>query len=200
MAISATTQTSGASPVRALRARRVGLRPLQALPSPVVAFPAALLISGIDRHGFPEPDKEIIGDLFGCAVDQALADLGELAADGGLGRVGERRATFARRQQNIRLTPRKAGHAALSFALQLAAPRRIEILERDIGFERRLDRADFEGRRGAEMGRIGLFHVIAPRNALTQHVRIIQGGPDLFRRGRDWIAAFKFHGRVVCET
>ncbi len=41
-----------------------------------------------------ELDEKIVGELFGRPVDQALAELGELAADLRLDVVGEQRAAI----------------------------------------------------------------------------------------------------------
>jgi hypothetical protein len=80
-----------------------------------------------------------------------LADLGELAADGGLGGVGQRRAVAFRRQRHFGFAAREARDAALAFTLQRAAPRRVHIGHLDPGFEGRLHRPDLERRCRLEM-------------------------------------------------
>ena len=117
-------------------------------------------------------DEEVVGDLFCRAVDQALTDLRELATDRAPSRYRTVRSGAFRRQHDFRFAARKAGNAALAFAFQRAATRRIEIVERDLGFERRFDRADLEQVAGASKC---VGSVFSMRSQPGMHVFSISG-------------------------
>ena len=70
---------------------------------------------------------KIVGDLLGDAIDQPLAELGELAADLRLDIVGEQRAAVFFRQRDRGAALGEAGDAALAIAGNPVAIGRIEI-------------------------------------------------------------------------
>src|SRR5688572_1831003 len=86
-------------------------------------------------HGFREIREELIRQFLGRAVDQALAELCQLAADLRLDIVGERSPTVLLRKRNRRATLGKSCNAALAFAGDPVAVRRIEIAQRDTALE-----------------------------------------------------------------
>ena len=142
-----------------------------------------------------EGGEELVGHLLGGGVDQAGADLGELAADLGLGGVGEQRHAVVVGQRHVGAALGEAGDAALAFAADGVAIGRIEIGQRDVALEGRRDRADLglDGRRHLGVGE--LLQLLAAGDALLEHDRIVERGPDLLARCRDPIAAGHFHGQ-----
>src|SRR5215467_897142 len=96
------------------------------------------------RHGSSELDEEVVGGLLRRAVDEALAKLGELAADLRLHVIGEQRAAVLVTERHLGAAFGKAGHPALPFAGNAVAVRRIEVGEADLALPARLDRTDFD--------------------------------------------------------
>src|SRR6185437_15483550 len=76
--------------------------------------------------------EKLVGQLLGRAVDQPLPELGQLAADLGLDIIGQKRTAILFRQRHGSAPLGKTGHAALAFARDLVAVRRIEIAERHL--------------------------------------------------------------------
>src|SRR5215467_2343763 len=89
--------------------------------------------------------KEIIGNLLGGAIDQALAKLSELAADLRLDVVREQSAAVLFSKRDRRPTLCKAGDAAVALAGDLIAVGWIEIGQMDLAFEPRLHGTDLGG-------------------------------------------------------
>src|SRR5215475_14244931 len=65
--------------------------------------------------------EEIVSNLLGGTVDQALTDLRELAADVCVCGVGKGSSAFFRGQQHFSVSFCKTGHAALTLARKYAA-------------------------------------------------------------------------------
>src|SRR6267378_5225948 len=80
-------------------------------------------------HRLGEIGKELIGQFLGRTVDQALAELGQLAADLRLDIVGQQGAAILFGQRHRRATLGEPCDAALAFPRNLVAVRRIEIAE-----------------------------------------------------------------------
>ena len=140
-----------------------------------------------------EGGEELVGHLLGGGVDQAGADLGELAADLGLGGVGEQRHAVVVGERHIGAALGEAGGAALALAADGVAVGRVEVGQRDVALEGRRDRADLglDGRRHLGVG--DLLQRLAAGDAGLEHDRIVEGGPDLVARCRDLIPASHFH-------
>src|SRR5205814_9265443 len=66
-------------------------------------------------YSFGEVREKLVGQLLGSAVDQALSELRQLAADLRLDLVGEQRAAVLLRELDHRAALGEAGHAALAF-------------------------------------------------------------------------------------
>src|SRR5215213_3937335 len=101
--------------------------------------PSALTSSG---HGRRKLLKKLVRHLLGRPVDQALAQLGELAANLRIHVVGQQRATVLVGERDHRRALGKARDAALPLADDLVAVRRIKIGERHLSLPACLDRAD----------------------------------------------------------
>src|ERR1700733_15601217 len=86
--------------------------------------------------------EKIVSDFFGGAVDQALAELGELAADLRFDVIGQQRAAILRRKLDDGTAFGEARDAAFALAGNLVTVGRVDIRQRDAAFEPRLDRAD----------------------------------------------------------
>src|SRR6266566_2103188 len=142
-------------------------------------------------HRLGKIGKELIGQLFGGPVDQALAELGELAADLGLDIISEKRAAILVGQSDRSAALGKAGDAALALARDLVAVWRIEIAQRDLALEARRHRPDLHFRDRAETIVVGLFQFLASGNAGLEHFRIVQLGPH--RLARRWKLDFTVH-------
>jgi hypothetical protein len=90
-----------------------------------------------------EPRAKRAGDFFRGRFDQPAAELGDLATDIGLRRIfQEGRIRAVGGQRHVRAALGEAGDAALAFALDRIAVRRIEVLQRYFAVEGRLDRPD----------------------------------------------------------
>src|SRR6202158_1438322 len=96
------------------------------------------------RHRPREVFEELIGHLLGGAIDEALPQLRELAADLRIDMVGKLRAAAVVCRQRYRGAARGgARHPAAALAGDAIAVRRIEIGQPDLAFELGLDRPDF---------------------------------------------------------
>src|SRR6185437_797688 len=93
-------------------------------------------------HRSGEILKKIVGNLLGGAVDQALAELGEFAANLGLHVIGQQRAAVLFGQRHRGAAFGETGNAAIALARYLVAVGRVEIGEMNLAFETRLHRAD----------------------------------------------------------
>src|ERR1700693_6174343 len=96
--------------------------------------------AGLYRLG--EIGEKLVGQFLGGAVDQALTELGELAADLRLDVIGQERAAVLFRQRHRGATLGEAGDAALAFARYPVAVGRIEIAQRHAPLEAGRHRAD----------------------------------------------------------
>src|SRR6185437_5055563 len=72
-----------------------------------------------------EIGEELVGQFLGRAVDQALTELGQLAADLRLDVVAQKRAAVLVGERHGRTALGKAGDATLALARDLVAVRRI---------------------------------------------------------------------------
>src|SRR6185312_7210232 len=122
--------------------------------------------------------EKVVGDLLGGAVDQALAELGELAADLRLDVVGEQRAAVLFGERDRRTAFGKTGDAALAFARYPIAIGWIEVGKVHAAFEARLHRADLGGGDRLEFGVGGFVEFLAARDAGLEHLGIVELGVD----------------------
>src|SRR5215813_11173929 len=136
------------------------------------------------RHGGGEALEEIVRRLLGRAVDQALAELGQLAADLRLDVVGEQRTAILVGQRHLGIALGEAGHTALAFAGDAVAAGRIEVEEPHLSLPTRLDRADLEAGDGLEFGVRVLVELLAAGDAVLEHLRVVEHRPDLVAAGR----------------
>src|SRR6266852_5181759 len=83
--------------------------------------------------------EEIVRRLLRRAVDQALAELGELAADLGLDVIGQERAAVLVGERHLGAALGEARDAALAFARDAIAVGWIEVGELDLALPARLD-------------------------------------------------------------
>src|SRR5215470_9997015 len=72
-------------------------------------------------HRLGEIGEEFVGQFLGRAIDQALAELRQLAADLGFDIVAEQRAAILVGQRHGGAALGEAGHAALAFPGDLVA-------------------------------------------------------------------------------
>src|ERR1700720_1890449 len=121
--------------------------------------------------------EELVGELLGGAVDEALAELGELAADLGLDVVGQERAAILVGERDRRAALGETGNAAVAFARDAIAVGRVEIGEANFAFEARLHRADLVGRDRLELGVGKLLQRLTPGDARLERVRVVELRP-----------------------
>ena len=76
-----------------------------------------------------EGAEELVGHLARGSGDEARSDLGELAADLGVGIVGQDRFAAVLGEAHVGAALGEAGHAALAFALDAVAGGRVDVLE-----------------------------------------------------------------------
>src|SRR5262249_3502307 len=127
-----------------------------------------------------ELGEELVGELARRAIDQPLADLGELTADLGFDVVDEQRAAILWLQLHGGAPLVQAPDAALASAGNLVAVGRIEIAQPHLAFEARFDRADLVGGDRLELGVRQLVQRLAAGDADLQHLRVVQLLPDGF--------------------
>src|ERR1700751_2644050 len=108
-------------------------------------------------YGLYEIGEELVGQFLGRAVDQALAELGQLAADLRLDVIAEQRAAILVGEPHGGAALGKAGHAALAFARDLVAVGRVEIAQSDLALEARRDRTDLHLGDGTKAVLVGLL-------------------------------------------
>src|ERR1700682_3129495 len=109
--------------------------------------------------------KEVVGNLFGSSIDQSLADLGKLAANGGARRIGECSPAIGRCQTHFSVSFGETRHATLTFATQNAAVGSVELREGNLAFESCLHRADLQRGDGNKFRRTGFLDLLASGNA-----------------------------------
>src|ERR1700760_4222421 len=88
-------------------------------------------------YGLCEIGKELVGQFLRRAVDQPLAELGQLAADLRLDIVAQKRAAVLVGQRHRGAALGQAGNPALALARDLVAVGRVEIAERHLALEAR---------------------------------------------------------------
>src|SRR5438046_10182449 len=135
-------------------------------------------------HGLGEIGEELVGQFLGRAVDQALAELGELAADLGFDVIAQQGTAILFGERHGGATLGEAGDAALAFARDLVAIGWIEIAQIDLALEAGGDRPDLHFGGGAEAVVLGPFQLLAARNAGLQHLRIVLLVPHRLARRR----------------
>src|SRR5690242_9506552 len=121
-----------------------------------------------------EIGEELVGQLLGRAVDQALAELGQLAADLRLDIVAQKRAAVLVGERDGGTALGESGNPALALARDLVTVRRVEIAERDLALEAGRHRADLHLGGGAETVLVSLLQLLAAGDAGLQHLRIVQ--------------------------
>src|SRR5262249_41298448 len=94
-------------------------------------------------HGGSEFLEEIIGELFGRAVNEPLTELSKLAANLRLDCVTEQRSTVIRLEFHRCAAGSKASDTAVTLAAYLVSIWRIKIGQRHLAFEARFDGTDF---------------------------------------------------------
>src|SRR5438034_10830929 len=118
---------------------------------------------GLPLHRFGEISEELVGQFLGRAIDQALAELGELAADLRLDIIAQQGTAILFGERHGGATLGKAGDAALAFARDLVAIGWIEIAQIDLALEAGGDRPDLHFSGGAEAIVFGLFQLLVAR-------------------------------------
>src|SRR5262249_28866065 len=129
------------------------------------------------RHRRREFDEEVVGGLLRRAVDQALAELGELAADLRLHVIGEQRAAVFVAERHLGAAFGEAGDAAFPFARDAIAVRRIEIGETDLALPARLDRPDFDRGDGLKLVLGHFLELFAARDTAVENLGVVVLGP-----------------------
>src|SRR5258705_1600563 len=152
------------------------------------------LWAGLALHRLGEIGKKFVGQFLGRPVDQALAELRQLAADLRLDVVTEQRAAVLFGKRHRRAALGESGDAALAFARDLVAVPRVEIAQRDLALEARRHRPDlhFGGRAKAVL--VGFLQLLAAGDAGLQHVGIIELVPYGLARRRKLDFAVHCHG------
>jgi hypothetical protein len=140
--------------------------------------------------------EEIVCDPSGCTVDQALTDLGQLAADCGSCRIGEHSTGVAGRKYNFGLAAAEPRGTATSLAPEKATMRRVQFALFDCGLECRFDRANPECRDRIEVALVASRKPFASGNAGLQDQRVVERRPYTFRRGWNLISSGKVHRPV----
>ena len=161
--------------------------------------PAARGASGLDAHHLArflddhrrrearrEGAEEIVGDLGRRTVDQAGADLCDLAPDVGLHGVDERRLVIPRRRQrHLRLAVGEARGTALPFELERIAGRRRAVGHAHRAGEARRHGTHARGHHRAPLVVAGALERLAAGQAGLEDVGVVQRRPHFLGRGGD---------------
>src|SRR5262245_13322255 len=146
------------------------------------------------HHRLRELGEEIVGRLLGRTVDQALPELGELAADLRLHVIGEQRAAVLVGERHLGAALGEARDTALAFAGDAVAVGRIEIGEAHLALPARLDRPDLDGGDSLELVVGNLVELLAAGDAALEHLRVIELGPYHLAAGSELDLPIHGHG------
>src|SRR5207247_6866542 len=113
----------------------------------------------------------------GGAVDQALAELGELAADLGFHVVGEKRAAILVGKRHLGSSFGKTRGTALPFTGDAIAVGGIEIGQPDLALPASLHRSDFDGGDRLEFVLRDFVELLRTGDAAPEHLGIVELRP-----------------------
>src|SRR5262245_35815063 len=159
------------------------------LRKPPTAQPSARLHYRLREFG-----EEIVGCLLGRTVDQALPELGELAADLRLHVIGKERAAVLVGERHFGAALGEARDTTLAFAGDAVAVGRIEIGEPHLALPARLDRTDLDGGDGLELVVGNLVELLAARDAALEHLGVVELGPNHLAAGGELDLPTHGHG------
>src|SRR5580704_7926507 len=145
------------------------------------------------RHRRDEPAEELVGHLARRTVDQARADLRQLAADLRLHIVAQHGFAALLLEVDLGAALGEAGDAALALAADRVALGRVEVAERHLAGEGRLDRPDPGDDLGGELGVGDLLDGLAAGDAELQGLEVVEPLPHRLARGGDAALAMHFH-------
>ncbi len=137
--------------------------------------------------------EEVVGDLGRRALDEARADLRQLAADLRPGGVGQPRAGALRCETYVGRALAEAGDAALAVEGDGVRRNRHDVLELEPPLEARVDRADAQRHRGQELVVGDPFEGFAAGDASLQRFRFVERCPGGLGRGGDQAFALQVH-------
>src|SRR6185295_7060100 len=130
-------------------------------------------------HLLVEVAEEVAGDLLRRGVDQARADLRQLAADARLDVVGEPGRFPLRRKAHLRAALREPGGAALALEGDRVRIRRLDVGERELALELGAHRPDARDHQHLILVVSDRIDRFAARHALLEHRRVVQRVPGL---------------------
>ena len=131
-----------------------------------------------------------------CRVDHAAAQLRQLAADLRLDLIGQDRLIAVLAQAHDGAAARITGAASLALAGDAVAVRRVNVRQGYRAGELCGNRSHLQDRECGHL-RVGpLDELLATGNAGAQHVRIVEGSPDLVARRGDALLARHVH-RII---
>ena len=144
--------------------------------------------------------EEVSGVLLRGRVDEARAELGELAADLGVDLIGEdRRVLAVLSELHVGLALGESGDAALPLALDGIAFGRDRVHDLHVGIERRLDGPHLGLNLGDHLMIALLFEALTALDAVLQDLGVVQRLPHNFARGRDAMFTGQFHKSVSID-
>src|SRR5579872_662547 len=148
----------------------------------------------VARSHYPEEIlEELVRHLARRSVDQARADLRQLAADLGLDAIAQDGLAAVLLERHGGAALGEAGDAAGALAADLVAGGRIEVGQGDLAIEGRLDRADLGDDPCGEFVLRALVHGLRAGDAGFQGFRVVELFPDRLARSRDAHLAVHFH-------
>src|SRR5829696_5339472 len=147
-----------------------------------------------------EAVEEVVGHLAGGAVDQARADLGQLAADLRRNIVAQHGLAAVLLERDLGAALGEAGDPAGALAADRVAVGRVEVAERDLAREARLDRPDPRRDLGGELGVRDLLDRVAAGDCLLQPLGVVELLPHQLARSRDAALALHFHRRMSSKA
>ena len=145
-------------------------------------------------HLLAEVVEELVRHLLGGAIDQARAQLRQLAADVRLGGVGQHRDLALFDQPDVRAALGETGGAPLALAGNRVALRRVEVGQHHVAVEFGPDRADLGHDDRCEFPVGHLVERLASWQRSLQRRWIVQRRPYPLARRGDAVLAGHVHG------
>src|SRR6267378_3043899 len=142
-----------------------------------------------------EIPEEVVGDFFRRRVDQARADLRQLAAYVRLYIIGKLGMVILRSQPHLRAALGEARRPALALEGNRVGAGRVDVRERQPALELGAHRADARHHQHLILVVAALLDRLAAGHAGLQHPWVVERVPDRLLRRRDQLLALHFHAR-----
>jgi len=187
--------------ITAIAMMRIMCRERKALrPAPCgnAAGAAVAISASTSARALPRSGQRIVRELGGRRVDEPVADLGELAADLSLHRVGERGlSAIGGRQRNAGRAIGKSRRSTLPLELERVTRRRRDVGKVELAGKARRDGSHLRGDSGSVRVLARPLESLAAGDARFQHLRIDERFPHPLGGGGYDAGLGDLHARAV---